>query len=180
MKSSTGLNSRPHRVAPHRAGPHRGGQDGFTLLEVTVAVALLATALTVIVGLQTRLVDTMIQERNLFRASLYAQYVLTFLDVDIYPPDPGTTKGSIEDLLEKRGYFDDDLPGKSRGDIKRWSYIQDVQAIDFGEFKDVLRRISFTTRWGEGSGEQTSFVYFMVSDPFGTRLQQLQSKLGSQ
>ena len=156
----------------------RGGkycaESGFTLIEVTVAVALLGAALTVIVGLQTRLVDTMIQERHLFRASLYAQYVLTFLDVDIFPPDPGTTKGSLEDLLQKKGFFEDDSQQSAKSDIKRWTFVQNVQSIDFGDFKDVLRRIEFTTRWGEGSGEQTSFVYYMVSDPTGQRLQQLQ------
>lgn len=151
-----------------------GSADGFTLIEVSVAVALLGAALTVIVGLQSRLVDTMIQERSLFRASLYAQYILTYLDVDVYPPEAGSTKGDLEELLEKRGFFDDDMMKFVRTDMKRWSYSQDVQSIDYAVFQDVLRRITLTIRWGPGVGDETSFVYFMPSDPFNERPQQPQ------
>lgn len=153
-------------------------ESGFTLLEVTVAVALLGAALTVIVGLQTRLVDTMVQERNLFKASLYAQYLLTFLDVDQTPPEAGTTNGSLEDELQKRGYFDDEMPLDVKRELQTWRFSQQVQSIDFGDFKDVLRRISLKIEWGTGSAEQSEYLYYMVSDPTGQRLQQASALTG--
>lgn len=155
------------------------GETGFTLIEIAVAIALLGSALSVIITLQSRLIDTMMQERNLFRASLLAQYVLTFLDVDQYPPEPGTDKGKLEDLLEKRGYFDGEMPDNQKQSLQSWSYTMEVQSIDVGPFQDVLRRINLTISWGLGSGEETSFLYYMVSDPFGERPQQSLGGSGS-
>lgn len=134
---------------------------GFTLIEVAVAIAILGAGLATLVTLQTRLTDTFLRERNLFRATLAAQYLITFLEIENDPPEPGTSDGLLADALREKGYFDGDSLASPEERFADWRYVQDVESVDYAEFTDILRRIRLTIIWGEGSAEQHSLVLFM-------------------
>ncbi len=52
---------------------------GFTLVEIAVAVAILGLALTTLIGLHTRMLDTYYNEKNRTKSAFLAQYVMTIL-----------------------------------------------------------------------------------------------------
>ena len=139
-----------------------------------MAVAILGVALTTLIGLQTRLMGTLLQERNIFRATLAAQYLVTFYEIENEPPEPGTTDGSLVEALRDRGYFDGETLEGLEEQFRDWTLTQEVTSVDYAEFEDILRRIELRVRWGEGSAEQHSVVLFLNTN----KIQQLQSLAG--
>ena len=137
-------------------------QEGFTLVEVAVAIVVLALALTTLIGYQTRLMDTYVNERNRFRATLAAQYLVTFLEIETDPPDPGDTSSELVDALRERGYFSGDtLDTKLQDSMRDWKYTQHVSSVDYAEFQDILRRVELEVEWGPASTDRVSLVLFL-------------------
>ncbi len=68
---------------------------GFTLLEVLVAVAIVATALVALLSLQGRNIQTIARDRDLNRATFLAQQVMTQTLVAEGFPDPTTKTGNF-------------------------------------------------------------------------------------
>jgi general secretion pathway protein I len=80
-------------LAPYRSGP---GSCGFTLLEVLVAVAVIATAFVSLLALHGRNLQTVAYDQRLNRATLLAQGVMTRTLVSQPFPDPVQTSGDFE------------------------------------------------------------------------------------
>jgi general secretion pathway protein I len=70
---------------------------GFTLLEVLVAVAVLATALVSLLSLHGKNIQTIAYDQRLARATLLAQDVLARTLVADPFPDPAQTSGDFPD-----------------------------------------------------------------------------------
>jgi prepilin-type N-terminal cleavage/methylation domain-containing protein len=134
---------------------------GFTLIEVAIAVAILGAALATLIGYQTRLMDTYAHERNLFRATLAAQYLMTFIEVEQDPPDPGDTESSLEDALQEKGYFDGLETDQFADTYKDWKLTQRVTSVNYAEFEDILRRVELNISWDSGQQDNFSLVLFM-------------------
>ncbi|MBP9838973.1 MAG: prepilin-type N-terminal cleavage/methylation domain-containing protein, partial [Proteobacteria bacterium] len=93
---------------------------GFTLIEVAIAIAIFGIALSSLIALQTRLVDNFIRERKLLRATLAAQYLMTFIEIESDPPGPQDNTTDLISELKKRGYFDDNIFDKLEEQYKGW------------------------------------------------------------
>lgn len=145
-------------------------QAGFTLIEIAVAVFILGLALTTLIGLQTRIVSLYVEERNLTKAALYGQYLLSILDCELEPPKEGSIQESLDSKLRKLGYFKD-LANKEqeRENMKGWQYRMDVTEIDIYPFEAPLRRVDLKIFWDD-SGEAFSLVYFYYDFNSGRRL----------
>jgi prepilin-type N-terminal cleavage/methylation domain-containing protein len=139
----------------------RRSNSGFTLVEVAVAVAILGLALTTLVGLHTRMLDTYFNERSRTKAAFIAQYVITMLEVAPEPPGTGDTDGELDDILSDFGYFDGDDLKAHQQELAGWSYRQAVSSIDLPFLEDALRRVDLDIRWGESDNEKFSLVYFI-------------------
>jgi len=70
---------------------------GFTLLEVLVAIAIIATALVSLLGLHGRNIQIVAEDQSLARATLLAQQAMTEALVASVFPDPGTSRGDFAD-----------------------------------------------------------------------------------
>jgi len=134
---------------------------GFTLVEVAVAIAILAVAFTTLITLNTRFLSSYFNDRNITQAALLAQRVLSLMEVEGSPPDVGSKKGDFLELLEKSG----DIYKKNEIEqlVKNWTYTLEVQAIPVPPDDDAMRRIDLTVSWGESAAEEFALVYFMKS-----------------
>jgi general secretion pathway protein I len=127
----------PHRVTDYT-------HSGFTLLEVMVAVAIIAIALTAVLGSQSQSVSLASEAKFNTTAPLLAQSKLS--EIEVLDPD---------DLRDDSGDFGDDFPGYT------WQY--SVQPVDFEKPEnaaDRLKRIDLTIAWGEGGSYKYLLSYY--------------------
>lgn len=153
----------------------RFSQQAFTLVEVAVAVAIAGIGLATLVVLQTRILNTYAFERNLTKAVLYAQYVMTFVEINAKKAEFGTEQGDLTEILDECGYFhtDDETSKNEREALEGWHYQKEIEKEDFGlgdilanllpgagKDLEIARRARLTISWGPGPNQQYTLVYF--------------------
>ncbi|MFQ5665101.1 MAG: prepilin-type N-terminal cleavage/methylation domain-containing protein [Candidatus Binatia bacterium] len=130
-----------HRRAP----PLHGREDaGFTLLEVMVALAVVAFAFVGLLGLQGRNIKAVARDQSLTRATLLARELVSQIQYQV-------SSAGLEDLGDSQGTFDG-YPGY------RWE--RQVIATDLDEVREVVVRVI----WDERNPHACELVYF-VRDP---------------
>jgi general secretion pathway protein I len=114
------------RVEPHATG--------FTLLEVLVAVAIVAIALVTFMGLHLRSLDATIRAQDLTTAVLLAQAKMATMGEF---PDPGEEQGKFEG------------PELARFQWSTAVTEHTLDAVDGGQSVNV-RRLEVTVFWADG------------------------------
>ncbi len=135
--------------------------SGFTLVEVAVAVAILGIALTTLIGLHTRLLNTYVMERSRIRAAFYAQYLMTMIELEADPPESGTEQRELVQALEDAGYFDEERDRNARKAVDGWRFSQSVTSVDLPLLADALRRVEIEISWGDTTDDRYSLVYLV-------------------
>ena len=137
----------------------RRSTAGFTLIEVTVAIAILALSLTTLIVLHTRYTKAYLADVSLMRAALIAREVMTAMELEKEAPEEGVKNGRVTDLLLD---IPEDTSGSSRKkELSSWHYVRRVTNIDVQDVKDALRRVDLTIQWGDSPSDSYSVVYFM-------------------
>jgi general secretion pathway protein I len=121
---------------------------GFTLLEVMVAMSIIAIALTALLVSQSQSISIAGEAKFSTTAALLAQSKMAEIE----------TK-TEDELTYDSGDFGDDFPDYS------WEMeVQDVIFTDEEEFTDYLKQVDLTIYWGEGRQYQYSLrLYHFVS-----------------
>ena len=91
-------------VTPSATPTPRSQAKGFTLLEVIVALAIIATAFTALLGLHTQNLKTIARDRGYTEALFLAREKLAEIELQGVP-DPGFSSGDFE------GKFPGEYPG---------------------------------------------------------------------
>ena len=100
--------------------PHRR-QDGFTLIEVLVALTIVAFAFVGLLGLHNRNIAMVAQDQSLTRATLLARQFITEMELIEQFPDVGASRGEFENapgFYWERDVEDTDLPAVRRVDLR--------------------------------------------------------------
>ncbi|UCF56399.1 MAG: prepilin-type N-terminal cleavage/methylation domain-containing protein [Deltaproteobacteria bacterium] len=106
---------------------------GFTLLEVMVAIAIIAIALTAVLGSQSQSVSLASEARFDTTAALLAQSKMAEIHIE-----------DLEDLSTDSGDFGEDFPGYT------WQLsVSDVMFDRPENVSDHLKQIDLTISWGE-------------------------------
>ena len=122
-----------------RCGLHRPG--GFTLLEVMIAMGIIAIALVGLLGLHGRNIALTIRDQNLTRATLLARHKLS----------------EIQYLAQVEGI---DAVGSSAGTFDGYpGYRYDIQ-VESTEL-DMVRRVVVRVIWDERYPDACRVVYFV-------------------
>lgn len=133
----------------------RGGRrnaGGYTLIEVIVAFALLAMALTLLLGTLSGAARQVRWSADAGRAALHAQSLLDSLGV-AQPLQPGTRSGAFED-----GRYPWSLT------IAPWTDPARVAApAPVGVNR--LYELTLTVRWGDGRGERLQMQSLRLVQP---------------
>lgn len=117
---------------------------GFTLLEVLVALAVIAFAFVGLLGLHARSIKMIARDQNLTRATLLTRELVSQIQFQVM------TNG-LQDLGDSQGTFDG-FPGY------RWE--RQVLPTGLDEMREVVIRVI----WDERNPSACELVYF-VRDP---------------
>lgn len=143
-------------------------ESGFTLVEILVAVFLLGIGLTTLIGMQSNYINAYTTEANKTRAALYANYIMTFSEINPVSPDIGSDTGDLKDKLSGLGFFDVDQLKSDNTDILQdiagWTYTINVSGVDIGPVPGLLKRIDLRVQWSENPGDSFNLVYFYAPD----------------
>lgn len=138
-------------------------EQGFTLFEIAVSIAILGTAFATILSLQTSILNAYSREESLFRASLYAQYLMAVIEADAeetLSSQSGDLKGRLTDV----GYFDDSL-AKPDKELEGWEYELKVEPIVIPGREDEeapMERIDVIISWNESDDSNFILTYYRV------------------
>ena len=110
----------------------KAGNKGFTLLEVMVAVALIAIALTTLLGSQSQSVSFANSAKFETMAALLAQSKMSELALR-----------DADELSDDSGDFGDDYPGYA------WDVtVSDISIPGIDAISDYLKQVDLTVTWG--------------------------------
>lgn len=127
---------------PHRRVPGTAARPaGFTLLEVMVALAVIAFALVGLLGLQARNVAMVARSQHLTRATLLARELISQIQVEV------ETRG-LQGLGDSQGIFEG-YPGY------RWE--REVLATGLDDLREVIVRVI----WDERTPNACQLIYFV-------------------
>lgn len=115
----------------------RGGQHGYTLIEVIVAFALLAAALSLLLGTLSGAVRQVRGSADGGRAALYAQSLMSQVGVG-ERIEPGAKNGEFEDgryrwALEIRPWADPSQPPAALRDLAAPRLVEVRLGIEWGD-----------------------------------------------
>jgi len=130
----------PARPAATGAGP----PSGFTLVEVMVALAVIAFAFVGLLGLHGRNIKAIARDQSLTRATLLARELVSQIQFQV-------ASGGLQDLGDSHGTFEG-YPGY------RWERV--VVPTELAEVRQVIVRVV----WDERNPNACELVYF-VRDP---------------
>jgi prepilin-type N-terminal cleavage/methylation domain-containing protein len=143
-------------------------QQGFTFLEVIIALAVLASALTIILGLQSALVQRTVLERQQREATRLAREILSAVEARESAGDPlevGTFNGTPEEI------FNGILPSEqiqrdSSLDATDFQYEAQLSVEYWGIDKSdkAMKRISLLISWGKRRPESLQLAFFIPFD----------------
>lgn len=141
-------------------------QCGFTLIEITVAIAILGIGLSTVIILQTHYLQQFTAEKNRSKAAMYAKQIMSSIEIAPRSPDEGLTSGGLMDLFAEQGVITGNAKDeKERKAMESWTYTQEISSIDIPELQNTFKRIDLTIAWGEKADENFTLVYFVRPDP---------------
>jgi len=118
--------------------------SGFTLLEVMIALAIIAIALVAALSSQSQSVSLANEAKFTTTVTLLAQRKIAELEAK-----------NAEDLISDGGDFGEDFPGY------RWeSVITDLAMEGFEEASKHVKRIGLTVSWGQDDRYQYSLTFY--------------------
>ncbi|MCB0319416.1 MAG: type II secretion system protein [Bdellovibrionales bacterium] len=147
---------------------------GFTFLEVIISLVLLVTALSILLGLQTSLIDRAVIERQQREAMQYAREIFSAVEARETAGNPmsaGTVEGTPDDVLsailsgaanrEQEDATDSPksvfpTPPETTVDVQYWG-IPEVN-------EKAMKRIELRINWGPSAQERLQLLFFIPFD----------------
>ncbi len=118
-----------------------GRDNGFTLLEVMIALAIIGIALVTLIGLETRTVQLAERQQRVTQATLLAQGKMTEIEVG---------SQSLTGLSGNEGLFE------SPFELYRWSLVREATPLP------GIEMVTVSVVWGkENRNEQVDLTSFM-------------------
>ncbi len=132
---------------------------GFTLIEIVIAVALLAVALTTLLGLQSAIVGNTLTSRDQMQATLIARSVLSGIEMKDAIADEKGGSFSVEDAYRDYGIPYPESEAE-RATLQRFHVDMQVAPWKVAEDESGMNKLELTVSWGDSHQQRVNFIYF--------------------
>lgn len=136
--------------------------SGFSLIEVTFAVLILAGGLVTLLGLQSSSLQLASRDRFTQRAMLLARQILAPIETSKEPIDIQDVEGTAAELLDRfqpGAPISEEMlkiPFQARLKVEFWG-IPNVN-------EEAMKRLTLTLAWSESPLDRFEIVYFMPNE----------------
>lgn len=149
---------------PGRPPARHSVDSGFTLIEITFAILLLAGSLVVLLGLQSAVISRTTQDIQNQRAMMLARYLLAVIENEEIPIDDQDTTGSIQEILgqftdidpDDKQIFEESSDLLVRLVVNNWG----IPSVD----EEAMKRFEVVVSWGDTRNERLQVIFFKPSD----------------
>jgi prepilin-type N-terminal cleavage/methylation domain-containing protein len=148
------------RQVKHKLGSAH--ERGFTFVEVLLALIVLASAASVLVGMQSAAISRTIRDRNAQQAMLFARRVMSAIEVmDESSPIPPADEQPAAQLMQTFGIPEPTTdPEKRALDPLRASLIVEEFALPFENFdQSPLQKLTLRVAWGNAIDDAFVITY---------------------
>jgi prepilin-type N-terminal cleavage/methylation domain-containing protein len=147
--------------------------NGFTLMEVTIALAVLASAMIILLGLQSSMVDRTVIQRQQVEALRFARGILSAvearetagvaLDIGSFS---GTPNDVMESILKGSSLQNQSDSGGLRDQVTRnMTAVLNVQYWGIPSVNDkAMKRVELKLSWGDRREENLQYLFFIPFD----------------
>lgn len=135
-------------------------ERGFTLIEVTMAILVLSSALVVLLGMQSSLLGLSVSDRQRQGAMLLARRILSSIEIS-EEQAAGEKSGDGAQMLSE--YIDTkDMDRTDLEQLRNYSvYVVSTPVGIPALAEDALYRISVTVAWGDSPSDRMEVLYFI-------------------
>ncbi len=138
--------------------------SGFTLIEVAIAVLILASALGVLLGMQSSVLSQTINDRKEQQAMLLARRILAALEVSEEILKVGVESSSAKDMLES---FNIEVTDPD--ELKNLADLQATLQVSYSGMPGIdpeqaMKQIILRVYWGPAAADSFEVVYFVPND----------------
>ncbi|MCB0335859.1 MAG: type II secretion system protein [Bdellovibrionales bacterium] len=140
-------------------------EEGFTLLEIAMAISFLAAALVVLIGLQSSVVAKALRDRNMQEAMLMSRSILAAIELDPSKVEEQDSEQPANQLFQKL------LPTKEATDESEENTSRDefmahlvVDGITLPLREDAIlemKRVQLTIFWGDSPDNRLRTIYLV-------------------
>jgi len=143
-------------------GKKRSRDLGFTLIEITIAVFILAVSLVTLIGLQSSILQRSISDRNEIEAMLVARRILAAIESNEEPVPPQELAGSAAEVL--RNFVTGSEEEEYSAAFQSLQAELKVEDWEFGESVTSLRRVKLRLSWSENPADSFNVFYFIPNE----------------
>lgn len=150
------------RMRKGRVRPIRGNQAAFTLIEVSIAVVILAAAVTTLYGLQAANTRTTLHLANEHQAALLARQFFAMIDArpeDAQPIAEQVIEGTVADLYGGIGIAPPLLSEDARARFRAKMVVDQWPLAAL--LKSPMKRMQITISWGPTDRDRLLLTYFL-------------------
>lgn len=139
-------------------------QAGFTLIEVTIAIFVLAGALVIILGLQSSIVRRAVTDKEEQVALLAARRILAAIETSGDPVPVGETSGTALEVLQS-AIGSQNIASDEDDTLKNLEATLAVSYRGIPTLNDqAMKQIDLKISWSKGGGDSVSISYFIPND----------------
>lgn len=132
-------------------------EAGFTIIEVLIALFILAVSLVTLMGLQSAVISRSLRDSNNLQAMLYARRVLAQFE-------SSTDKIELTDKTVKAAELltesDKEADG-TEADLSKLEAHLKIEDWGYADKEKAMKRISLIVSWGPSDQESLSIYYFV-------------------
>ena len=146
------------------AGSSADSNRGFTFIEVTVALALLAVAASILIGMQGAAVRRTLRDTNAQTAMLVARRIMASIEIlnDAEFSFPSQSNAPVIDLMQQLNITGLGAKAESPAlnNMTANISVEDIEIpIPTNESIEQMRRVILKLTWGPGYDESIQLVY---------------------